>query len=288
MIDTKSSVFRSELMEITPELADEFLRLNSRNRTTREGVVRQYAQMMREGRWDLSHEGIGFYEDGSLADGQHRLKAIKRANTPIQMLVTFGLKPSVYMNTGLKRTGADNLRIAGDDMQWVTPKQLSWVKLLNKEFPAIGCGEDNAKYGEYLRRYEHSFRWVAENYTASKAGLAMAGVNAALLCAHISGADTERLLRAIHYLSGGRVGGSEYSDKSVDTMLALRETLLEGRLGKGRMPGQRLRRDVMLCSGAAIKAYLDDVRKTKCEVPLTFAFPVYGLDGKVVYTPTGR
>ena len=78
-METKSAEYRQEVMTITPTLAGEILRLNSNNRNVRDYMVRQYAQMMKEGRWDENSPAtISFYQDGTLADGQHRLLAVKR------------------------------------------------------------------------------------------------------------------------------------------------------------------------------------------------------------------
>lgn len=68
---------------ITPEMAEEFLKHNTRNRNIRLPYVEELATYMRQGKWDVTHQGIGFYEDGTLFDGQHRLHAIIKAGVPV-------------------------------------------------------------------------------------------------------------------------------------------------------------------------------------------------------------
>ena len=45
---------------------------------------------MKAGKFILMPHGIVFLEDGTLADGQHRLLAIVECGIPQEMMVTFG------------------------------------------------------------------------------------------------------------------------------------------------------------------------------------------------------
>ena len=82
---------------ITPEIAKKYLERNTKNRRLEPRIVERYASDMRDGRFDLTHQGIGFYEDGELADGQHRLSAIVKAGVSVKMLVTKGISKSSTM-----------------------------------------------------------------------------------------------------------------------------------------------------------------------------------------------
>ena len=63
----------------------------------------QYAADMKAGRWQLNGEAIKFDKNGHLLNGQHRLHAVVRADTTIQMLVISGLDPETRttMDSGL-------------------------------------------------------------------------------------------------------------------------------------------------------------------------------------------
>ena len=110
----------TQLMTITPELATQWLNQNPNNRPLRPIRVRQYAEDIKAGMWKLTHQGIAFYEDGTLADGQHRLKAVEMANLPIAMYVTTGLNKnsSVAIDAGKPREMVDTMHII-NGQTWV-------------------------------------------------------------------------------------------------------------------------------------------------------------------------
>ena len=74
---------------ITPAQAKEYLKSNTNNyRTISRSKVREYADAMKSGRWELNGEGIKFAENGTLKDGQTRLAAIIMSGKTIAMNVT--------------------------------------------------------------------------------------------------------------------------------------------------------------------------------------------------------
>ena len=91
---------------ITPEVAKEYLKLNTNNyRRLQRSVFMRYADDIKKGKWELNGESIVFGEDGRLKDGQHRLAAIIYAKTPVQMTVIRGVKDEVTIfNLGSRRT----------------------------------------------------------------------------------------------------------------------------------------------------------------------------------------
>ena len=104
----------SRIETITPEIAADYLSRNNRNRKIRQGVVKRYAADIKNGNWQLSPQGISFYESGNLADGQHRLMAIIEAGIPVDMYVTYDV-PEVctIQDRGAARSTADVLKIDG-------------------------------------------------------------------------------------------------------------------------------------------------------------------------------
>lgn len=98
---------------VTPEMAERWLKLNTRNRKLNERVVKMYARDMGSGAWLLTGEGIKFASDGSLLDGQHRLAAIVKTGVTVPMFVMRGVDTAAQsvMDTGRKRTAADDLSI---------------------------------------------------------------------------------------------------------------------------------------------------------------------------------
>ena len=81
----------TEFINVTPRMAQDWLAFNKSNRRISLPVVEAYANDMRAGAWRLTHQGIGFADDGTLIDGQHRLHAIVKAGFPVMLAVTRGL-----------------------------------------------------------------------------------------------------------------------------------------------------------------------------------------------------
>jgi hypothetical protein len=108
---------RTELVEMTPALAKEFLKLNTINRPVRPSHVETLFQAFSRGEYVTTHQGIAFDSEGRLIDGQHRLLAI--ASMPdgfsVQILVTWGLARDaafqVIDSTQAKRSTSDVLKI---------------------------------------------------------------------------------------------------------------------------------------------------------------------------------
>lgn len=101
---------------VTPALASEWLKKNTRNRSASLNWVRTLARDMKEGRFrEDTGEPIKFFADGVLADGQHRLLAIIESNTAFRFLVVrnLSLATAGFLDKGRKRTVGDDLAIAG-------------------------------------------------------------------------------------------------------------------------------------------------------------------------------
>ena len=109
---------KAQVERITPKMAREYLERNmpSNRRINRE-IVRRYARIMKCGGWELTHQGIAFDSNGTLIDGQHRLKAIIEADTPVDMLVTVGVEhtpgDALSIDVGAKRTLLNIMQISG-------------------------------------------------------------------------------------------------------------------------------------------------------------------------------
>lgn len=103
------------IVTITPDAARRLLERNSKNRNPKSRAIDQYAREMREGRWRVINQGIGFDRDGILADGQNRLLACIQAGTAFSTLLVTGLDPDAreVIDTGVKRLFSDVLRMHG-------------------------------------------------------------------------------------------------------------------------------------------------------------------------------
>jgi hypothetical protein len=107
-------------VEVTPELAAEWLTNNPNNRNIRPKQVGMLAKDMLDGDWLRNGETIKFGPAGQLLDGQHRLAAVVKAgeenpDISVQFLVVRDVAPEAQMtmDTGTRRGIADQLRILG-------------------------------------------------------------------------------------------------------------------------------------------------------------------------------
>jgi len=90
VIRSRSGIF-SEVVDVTPEIAQILLYGNEKNRHIVGSHVARLSADIVGGRWDLNGESIKVARDGRLADGQHRCLAVIETGIPIRTIVTFGV-----------------------------------------------------------------------------------------------------------------------------------------------------------------------------------------------------
>lgn len=105
-------------LKVTPAIAKGWLdTVNLSNRNFSHNLVKKYARDMQSGNWRNTHQNaIAFYEDGTLADGQHRLMAVVESGVrSLEMFVAFGLsrEDGSMIDQGRPRSVADALTIGG-------------------------------------------------------------------------------------------------------------------------------------------------------------------------------
>lgn len=112
----KKSPEGSLVMTFTPEMAEYILtHLNLNNRPQKHAKIIDYSKDMVQHNWSLTGETIKFGSDGLLKDGQNRLAACLRAQTPFKTHAVFGIDPQSFhhMDTGKMRGADDVLAIMG-------------------------------------------------------------------------------------------------------------------------------------------------------------------------------
>lgn len=110
-----SKIVPADVVTITPAMAEDMLGKNTKNRTISKHTVDAYARDMENGEWKFTGEALKFSRDGALQDGQHRLLACIKSQTPFTTLVVYDLSTEAQdlMDTGRGRTVADALSIRG-------------------------------------------------------------------------------------------------------------------------------------------------------------------------------
>ena len=111
---------KTSWIDVTPDMAETWLKRNFNNRPVSQDTVNAYAREMKRGRWMPVHQGIAFDVNDALVDGQHRLLAIVKSGCTVRLMVTFGLPSKIegtrmvgmdVVDRGRTRTVADQLKI---------------------------------------------------------------------------------------------------------------------------------------------------------------------------------
>ncbi len=103
----------ARLMDITPDLAEKWLKKNPRvQRNLSQPSVDMITRLIDGGDWYVNGATIVFGSDGRLYDGQHRLAACVKSGKIITCLCIWGVDTMAFttMDTGRVRTGQDSLR----------------------------------------------------------------------------------------------------------------------------------------------------------------------------------
>lgn len=138
--------------EITPEVAEEYLKKNGVNRRLRPGNVKMFKKIILNGEWQLTHQGIAFSANGKLLDGQHRLTAIKESGKSVPVQVTRNVPRSTAaryeVDRGAKRSIAD---ILGEDRRKAElVSRLVRYASISKQVSPTDVRKVIKKYGETI------------------------------------------------------------------------------------------------------------------------------------------
>lgn len=142
--------FRMET--ITPDRAEQILNglktdESYKNRPLSDAKVESYAKDMRNGQWIPTHQGLAYYEDGTLFDGQHRLWAIYYSGVSITMMVSYGW-PRTIKAAGMEMSPQDAVdrgrtRSVSQQMGLNGRKYASHVSAANRAIGSICTGKWN-------------------------------------------------------------------------------------------------------------------------------------------------
>jgi hypothetical protein len=128
MTKTAAPTITTEIVDITPDLALDWLSANTHNRVLREARAQSLADAIRRGEWVLNGDAIRFSEDGTLLDGQHRLWAIAEAEMTVRSVVVRGLPRETQdtMDHGARRSLSDVLTLRGESSTMVLAASVNY------------------------------------------------------------------------------------------------------------------------------------------------------------------
>jgi len=124
---------RVELVKINKEVAERLLMNNDHNRKEKRRTITGYAAEMLKGNWkENTGELIKISKTNKLLDGQHRLKAIVKADVELNMYVAYDLEDSIFdvLDVGVKRSHSDIFTISGVKNSSVIPSIITLSNIL--------------------------------------------------------------------------------------------------------------------------------------------------------------
>jgi len=174
---------RWEMVIITPEIAQQWLQRNPRNRAVNARWVDTLAKMMREGQFVPTPQPIIFDENGDLIDGQHRLLAVIKAGVPVRQWVVWGVPEGyrLYIDQGKPRgvTGALQVMYGKN---YTNTAEISVLRAMIKQGDSTYILTP-PKAVQLLNRYHDAIRWVLAHLNG-KPGVCRAPVQAAVARAY--------------------------------------------------------------------------------------------------------
>lgn len=210
-------------MDITPEIAQEWLNKNPNYRKLRIARAKFYAEQMSNGRWQRTEEPICLDTDGNLVNGQHRLMAIVISGVTLKDWPVSRVDPNVTaFDIGLARTYIDYSRANGCAIDGTTSGAIKNV-LNGLSRNAVSFGELFEYYSKHASEFDMATLFCSRGASRSvmkKSGCVTA-VYAAIRLSLLPDNDIEEFCRIVN--SGFPVDG-----KACESPLALRKTLMEG------------------------------------------------------------
>lgn len=103
---------RTEIINLTPAMAEDLLAHAAANRKPSRKLVAAYSRDITEGRWTLNGESVKVNPQGQMFDGKHRCLAVVAAGAPITTAIAWDADED-NVDMGRPRTYGDALAING-------------------------------------------------------------------------------------------------------------------------------------------------------------------------------
>ena len=185
-----------KIINVTPEFAGELLKQNFNNRTLSKAKVKEYAEAMRRGRWTENNDAICIFEDGTLANGQHRLHAVIESGKTIPMTIKFNVPKDAVFDRGRKRSLGDNLIMQGfASYDWRINEAIALVRFYLQMAHRGGADYDVADFlKQHKDAVENVMTVLKKRMDKEFRVMANAAGQAALLGCYLNGAFSFELL----------------------------------------------------------------------------------------------
>lgn len=199
---------KAEFKTITPVDAAKFLENNRSNRRLRPKKVDQYCRDMRAGKFVTTHQGIAVYENGVLADGQHRLMAICKTGIPCRMLVVTGIPFDedhiLAIDNGSIRSVTDSSSISGMKISVSEKSLIRWLKGSRMgEVSSFKISMTHAEIMEASKELGDHIEMIRGVMKSNRKGITVAPVKAAMCVAWDRGVDMSIISGFASFLYSG-------------------------------------------------------------------------------------
>jgi hypothetical protein len=169
----------SEVVLVTPEMAETWLGRALPNRTVSRNRVKAYAADMEGGRWVLTNQGIGFTADYRLTDGQHRLLAVISSMATVPMLVIRGLpaESQDHVDELRARSLSDRLAIKGVSGAKDLVARARIIHLI-RSGPVVANSVllSSEQLMDVVREWDEHLRWSLTAFPSRLGGIAPASI----------------------------------------------------------------------------------------------------------------
>jgi hypothetical protein len=256
---------------VTPSMAEEWLEKNNEgNRNLRKGDVEALRNIIEQRLWEPTHQGIAFYDDDTVADGQHRLTAIVQAGISVWVNVTTGLpRRAIHaIDGGTVRTKLDRLHFSGVKSD---SHRVSTCNLLIQQFKAEEAGRDrwtsnkipSQEFETFYSKFLPAIEWVLSFKRLERS---QAPLTAAVAAAWFT-QDRDRLAEFMAVMHSGETSGPR--DRAA---IRLRDHINQGKYGAG----SPARNDLFLRCCGALRYFIAGQPLSKLYATVDHAFPLVG------------
>lgn len=175
------------IIDVTPALAKEWLARNfDRNRGLKRRRIERYKRMIADGKWRLTHQGIGFNHEHVLIDGQNRLTAISESppGTVARVVVaTYAVDTRALdaIDLGSTRTAGDVLALDGIADKDSSKRSAAITASLRMGLERSTVSPDHQQIADTFLAFKREICWAQEHIAGRKL---IAPVSAAFAYAH--------------------------------------------------------------------------------------------------------
>lgn len=208
--------------EVTPELAAKWLNQNTNNRRIRRAFVDELVKKIQNNQWvENTPDHIAFYDDGTLANGQHRLTAIAEAGVPVYTKIEYNIPrdAAICIDAGKKRTFSDNVQIVLGEKFYTS--QISNMVRCIFEGGKVFSHEQHLLLAKY---YKKDIMFVQKLYEGANKHLKKTDIIAATFAALQAGVDRSALISFASCYTSGKI--PEKDNYNYEIVIAYRDYVL--------------------------------------------------------------